>query len=107
MNPVWVCSRPSASILWLHFLVFLWNFQQWGWDVSLTILSALGTFFFLLDCLVQLQYVGLCPVLFYHVRPFLIIIPMWSALFSKWKQRKSGSGGEGNGRSERDWEGGR
>lgn len=60
-----------------------------GADISLTPLSALGTLFRLLSCLVQLRYKGFCLILLYLVLSFLVVVS-----FLKREQRGCEFGGE-------------
>lgn len=52
-----------------------------GPDVSLTLLSVLGTIYLLLGCVVQLHSEGFCFVLLYHILSHSIVVSWKHALF--------------------------
>lgn len=55
-------SRSSEYIWWMFNFVFLWDTYQWMWGCIWLFLPIPGTLFFILDCLVQPCYEGLCLV---------------------------------------------
>lgn len=91
-EPTWFCARPSAHMLRLFCLFFFFwvGFLSVGAEVFLTLLSALGTFFFLLGYLIKLWYEGLCLLLLFlcHV----LLLPLEGLLFYERKRKSSRSG---------------
>ena len=67
-------------------------------DVSLTLLCALGTPFFQLCCVDQLQYEGFCFVLLYLVLTYLDVVSWRLALFQRGNGMDLGKKGGGEGR---------
>lgn len=89
MEPAWVCSRLHAS--WCTCLELVWMFVELlteGMKASLTLLPSPGSLFLLLGYLDLRVYSLSCCIILCCV----MVISLRGLLFSKGKQRSSGSG---------------
>lgn len=73
-------SRSSEYMSWMFNFVFLWDTYQWMWGLIWLFLPIPGTLFFILDCLVQSCYEGLC---FYCNFLYHVHWCPWEACFSE------------------------